>query len=73
VPTGLSMRASGAAAPAEYHTMITAETPSPGAGTDIGQAPAPADPLLGLSIGLLAVGAALIATRHVARRVNGVR
>jgi anti-sigma factor RsiW len=72
VPTGLSMGASGAAPAAEYHTMITAETPSPRAGTDIGQAPVPADPLPGLSIGLLAVGAALFATRHMARRVNGV-
>ena len=75
VPAGLSMGASGAAAPAELHTtMISPETPSPVAGpTDVRDEPMPADPLSGLSIGLLAIGAALFATRHVARRGNGVR
>jgi hypothetical protein len=78
VPAGLSMGASGAAgpaAPAELHkTMASPKTPSPVAGpTDARDEPMPADPLPGLSIGLLAIGAALFAMRHVARRVNGVR
>jgi hypothetical protein len=75
VPAGLSMGASSAAAPAARHTMVIAsETQSPMAGTaDMRDEPIPADPLPSLSIGLLAIGAALFATRHVARRVNGVR
>jgi hypothetical protein len=75
VPAGLSMGASGAATPPELHTtMIAPETPSPVAGaTDVRDERMPADPLPGLSMGLLAIGAALFATRHVARRVNGVR
>ena len=75
VPAGLSMGASSAAAPAELNeTMIAVQTPSPVAGTtDMRDQPMPADPLPSLSIGLLAIGAALFATRHVARRVNEVR
>jgi anti-sigma factor RsiW len=75
VPAGLSMGASGVAAPAELHKMsIAAETPLPMAGaTDARDESVPADPLPGLSIGLLAIGTSLLAVRRMARHVNGVR
>jgi hypothetical protein len=75
LPAGLSMGASSAAAPAELDkTMIAGQTPPPIAGTtDMRDEPVAADPLPSLSIGLLAIGGALFATRHVARRVNEVR
>lgn len=75
VPAGLSMGAGSAAAPTELNrTMIAAQTPPPIAGAaDVRDEPVPADSLPSLSIGLLAIGAALFATRHVARRVNEVR
>jgi hypothetical protein len=80
VPAGSSMSAGSAAAPAELNrTMVTAESPAPGATTmappsDMAGTTAhvrdraePPDPLPSLSIGLLAIGAALFAVRRVAR------
>lgn len=84
VPAGLSMSAGGAAAPAELNRApAAAESPSPlaaasaapsdMAGTtatspvlDAAEQP---DPLPGLSIGLLTLGAALFAVRRLARKV----
>jgi hypothetical protein len=75
VPAGPSMGASGATTPAELNrTMIAVETPPPMSGaTDTRDEPVPADPLPGLSIGLLAIGSSLLAVRRVARHVNAVR
>lgn len=75
VPAGLPMGAGGGAAPIELNRpMVAAETPLPttGLATDVRDEPTPVDPLPGLSIGLLAIGAALFVVRRIAHW-DGVR
>jgi hypothetical protein len=80
VPAGFPMGAGGAAAPAELNaTKVTVESPAPSAATmttpsdtagTILRMDAPTErpnPLAGVSVGLLALGAALFAARRLAR------
>jgi hypothetical protein len=75
VPTGMSIDANGAAAPVELdRTMVAAEPAAPIAGAVATlDEPASTDPLPGLSIGLLTIGAALFVVRRAAHTGNGVR
>jgi hypothetical protein len=74
VPGGMSMGASGGAAPADLRPTIASETQLPIVGaTDTHDEPVQADPRPGLSIGLLTIGAALFVVRRTARSLNRVR
>jgi hypothetical protein len=75
VPTGMSIGANGAAATVELARTTVAVEPAPpmiGA-IDTLDEPVQADPLPGISIGLLTIGAALFVVRRAARTRNGVR
>jgi hypothetical protein len=83
VPAGLPMGAAGAAAPELDRTMVAAgplaplstvpQPPTIGPATAARDEAAPTNPMPGLSLGLLTIGAALFVMRRVARGVGGVR
>jgi len=81
VPAGLPMGTAGAATPVELDGAYVAGAstapismiPAPAPATDVREEAGLPNPLPGLSIGLLMIGAALFTLRRVARRVEGVR